>query len=101
MAKYSGMVGYAIQREVRPDIWESVPVERKMRGDVYKLSNRVDSGSKVNDDITLNTTISLIADPFAYENFTNLKYVTYLGVKWKVTEVDIQRPRLVLTIGGI
>lgn len=101
MTKYAGLVGYVTQMETRPGIWEPVETEKQMRGDVIRLANSYESADKVNDDIILNNRISLVGDPFAYSNFTNLKFITYLGAKWKVTGIEVQRPRLICTLGGI
>ena len=106
MAKFTGWVGYVTQTETSPGIWQSIPVEHKMRGDVLRLASsatndgRIRDGS-INDDIDIQQRISLVADPFAYENFSSLKYVIYMGVKWKITGVEVPRPRLILTLGGV
>lgn len=106
MAKFTGLVGYVTQTETSPGIWQSIPVERKMRGDVFRLASSVTGDGrvrdgKINEDIDIQQRISLVADPFAYENFSSLKYITYMGVKWKITGVEVQRPRLILTLGGV
>lgn len=101
MAKYAGNVGYAVQAETYPGVWEDTIVERKMRGDVIGASGRFKPGESTNDDVTLGHRISLIGDPYAYENFTGLRYVVYLGVKWKITGVEIHRPRMIVTLGGV
>lgn len=101
MAKYSGFVGYAKSVETSKGVWTEVITDRKVRGDVIRLGNSVDSADKVNDDITLQNRISLVADPYSYDNFTEIRYITYLGSKWKVTGIEVQRPRLILSIGGI
>ena len=101
MAKYSGIVGYVLTEETRPGVFVPVVKERKMRGDVLALSKRYDGGDKVNENISLNHRISLIGDPFAFENFIYLKYVTYMGVRWEVSSVEVQKPRLILSMGGV
>lgn len=102
MAKYAGLVGYSTQKETTPGVWTNDIVERKVRGDVIRLSSSFhDSSEKVNDDLALEHRISIVADPFAYENFTNLKYITYLGHKWKVVSIEVQRPRLIISLGGV
>lgn len=100
MAKYAGLVGYAITEETHPGIWEPVITEKMARGDLLRLVNTVEPGDKVNDNVSLNNRISIVADAFTLENFQNLKYAVYLGVRWKVISVEVQRPRLVLTLGG-
>lgn len=106
MAKYAGLVGYVTHTETRPGIWENVTLERSMRGDVLRLSSRTDGDGRfasdnINDSFSMNHRISLVADPFAYENFPHLKYVSYLGSKWIVTSVQVERPRLIVTLGGV
>lgn len=102
MTKYSGLVGYVTQEETSPGIWSSVVIEKKMRGDVLRLSNSFNQEpNQVNDNVVIQQRISVVADPYSYANFTSLKYVIYLGVKWKVTGIESQRPRLILTLGDV
>ena len=42
-----------------------------------------------------------MADPYAYDHFFAIKYVKWMGAYWKVTNVEVQRPRLKLTVGGV
>ena len=101
MAKFYGVIGYAIQEETAPGVWSDTVVERKYRGDVLQNQNRWQSSDKVNDDFVIDNKLSIISDPFAYENIQYIKYVQWMGVKWKVKKVEIMRPRLILTIGGV
>ena len=55
----------------------------------------------LNDDITLNNKISIVTDLFADEHLYAIRYVVYGGSKWKVTSVELRRPRIVLSIGGV
>lgn len=100
MAKFFGKVGYVIHKETTPDVWTDEVTEVSYYGDVINLFQRVKSGDKVNDDISLNQKISIMADAFAYNNFSAIRYVEWMGVKWKVTEITPERPRILLTIGG-
>ena len=101
MAKFYGVIGYAIQEETSPGVWSDMVVERKYRGDVLQNQNRWQSSEKVSDDFVIDNKLSIISDPFAYENIQYIKYVQWMGVKWKVKKVEIMRPRLILTIGGV
>ena len=103
MPKFAGMVGFGIQQEVEQDVWKEVLVERKYYGEIPRNSNRNETVSnKVNDDLVITNTFSIVADPFAYQNFCNIKYVKYMGVRWKVTSVDASTPpRLVLSAGSV
>ena len=101
MAKFYGNVGYAITEETKPGVWMPRIVDKPYYGDLMRNSRRLENTSKVNDDVSLENQISIVADPFAYENFHNIRYVEYLGTKWKVSNIEVQYPRLVLTVGGV
>ena len=101
MAKFYGNIGYATTVETDPGCWEETIVERPYYGDLIRLSSRYQSAGGVNDDINLSNSISIIADPYANENFQHMKYVVFMGAKWKITNVDIQYPRIHLTVGGV
>lgn len=101
MARFCGIVGYAETKETRPLIWEDRIIERKYYGDVVKNKKRTENSGNVNDDIVLSNAISIIADAYAYDHFFAIKYVIWQNSKWKVTEVEVSRPRLILTLGGI
>ena len=95
MAKFYGSVGYADSKETAAGVWEESITERTYFGDVLKLSKRDQAGDKLNDDLTVNNEISIVADPFAYSHFR------WMGAAWKITNVVVQRPRLILSIGGV
>ena len=101
MGKFYGEIGYANTVETYPGVWEATITERKYYGDVKKLSRRLQTSEYLNDNLTINHEISIIADPFAYENFHTMRYIKWMGVCWKITNIDVQRPRLTLTIGGV
>jgi hypothetical protein len=99
--KFAGMVGYETLSEVRPSVWQQTIVERKYRGDVNRVSRRLQSAEKVNDDVVISNEIEILADAFAFENFQSIKYVTWMGTKWTVNTVTVEPPRLILEIGGV
>lgn len=101
MAKYYGKVGYAMTKETAPSVYEEEIVEREYYGDVLQMNKRYQNTEHVNDSIDINNRISILADPFALDNFLYIRYVTWLNHKWKVSSVDVDYPRLTLTIGGV
>lgn len=101
MAKWYGKVGFAETRETDLDEWTEVIVERPYPGDILSISRSMQVGSEINNDITISNKISFITDPYARQNFQNIRYVTYMGSKWRVTNVNVEYPRLTLTLGGI
>lgn len=104
MAKWFGTIGFFTTTEIERGLWsEGEIVERKYYGEMLKnLARRYQSSSdKVNDDVTISNDISILADPFAQNHFSEIRYVEVLGTKWKVTNVEVQYPRLILTLGGV
>ena len=101
MAKYYGAIGYAETKETTPGVWEEQITERTYYGDLIRNTRRLRTSDKLNDDINVTNEISIVADPFAYQNFHLMKYVAFMGAKWKIESVEVQYPRLILTIGGV
>ena len=101
MAKFFGKIGFLTTVEKPNSIWEEKVVEKPYYGDVLRNAARYDSSDKLNDDFNINNQISIIADNFVFKNFNAMRYVTYLGVKWKITSATIEAPRVVLQIGGV
>lgn len=101
MAKFYGVVGYIDTVEVEPGIWEETIVEHNYYGDMLKNITKFQPSGGVNDDININNKISIVADPYANENFHKMRYVELEGAKWKITNVEVNRPRLILTVGGV
>lgn len=103
MAKFFGVVGYAntVESKESPGVWIKEITEREYYGDVMKISRKLQGSGGINDNVDINNEISIVADPFAYENFSNIRYVEWLGVKWKVAKTTINTPRLIMSIGGV
>lgn len=101
MAKYYGAIGYAETVETRPGVWTERITERKYAGDQLQNSRDLRSADQLNDDINVSIRISIIADPFAYNNFHTMRYIEFMGAKWKISRVEVQYPRLILTVGGL
>ena len=101
MAKWFGKIGYAETIEERPGVWIEKITEHEYIGDVLRNSRRLQSSNKVNDDINISNEISIVADPFANQNFHSMRYAEFMGTKWKITDIEVQYPRLILTLGGV
>lgn len=101
MAKFFGAIGYAETVETSPGIWNEAITERDYYGDVLDNGWKLQSSDKVNDDINIANKISILSDLFSNQNIYKMRYVVYMGVKWKIEKVDVQSPRLILIIGGL
>lgn len=100
--KYFGKVGYVTSVEVRPGVWaDDQVVERNYYGDVLRVSRKWQGSDNLNDNLNIRNQISILADPYAYEHFSEIKYVYWKGVKWKVPTIDVDFPRLKLSIGEV
>lgn len=101
MAKFYGPVGYAETVETAPGVYVEKITERRYFGDLTRNTRRLQSSETLNDDINVANEISIVADPFARENFHKMRYVVFMGAKWKISKVEVGYPRLILTIGGL
>ena len=101
MAKYSGIIGFGIMQETNPSVYEETIVEKKCRGDVLSNYRKFKSVDKINSDIEISNKLSILCDPFISTNINNIRYATYMGVKWKVNSVEVLYPRLILTLGEV
>lgn len=101
MARFHGEVGYGESLETAPGVWEDSITEYSYYGDVVRNTRNLDQGDKVNNDITVSNSISIVADQYAIEHFFNIKYVRWSGVLWTVTSVEVRAPRLILSLGSV
>lgn len=101
MGKWFGKIGYAETTETKPGVWKEQITEREYVGDLLRNSRRLQSSSSLNDNVIIANEISILADPFAYENFHAMRYATFMGTKWKISNVEVQYPRLILTLGDV
>jgi hypothetical protein len=102
MAKYSGNIGFIDSVDTSPGIWEQqIVAVRKYTGDVIHVSRRSAGDDQVNENVRLSNVIKIVADAYANNNFQFIAYVEWRGVKWKITDVEVSRPRLILTLGGV
>ena len=101
MAKFYGPIGYATLVETKPGVWEEKITERMYSGEFYRNTRTLQATSQVNDNINVASEVSIIADPFARDNFHSMRYVGFMGANWKISNVSVQYPRLILTVGGV
>lgn len=101
MAKYYGFIGYGLQLNTSPGVWEDVITERSYYGDVVRNVIKSQEAEKVNLDLTIGNAFSIVADAFAYENFFAMRYISWSGTLWTVRDVEVRRPRLLIRVGGV
>ena len=101
MAKYYGKIGFAESAESAPGVHVEKIVERNYYGELVRNSRRLQSANQLNDNINISNEISIVADPYADKNFHMMRYIEFMGTKWKISNVEVQPPRLILTAGGV
>lgn len=100
--KFYGMVGFWIQDyEAKPGVFVPAFVEKPYSGDVNWNNRHFQASEDQNDTIRLNNQISILCDLYSHANFSSIRYVIWNNVKWRVTNVEVNYPRLTLTIGGV
>lgn len=101
MAKFYGVIGYAVTKETAPGVWTEEITEQSYYGDLTRNMRRLQDSGDLNDDINVANEIGIVADPYANANFHSMRYVAFMGAKWKISKVEVQYPRLILTLGGV
>lgn len=101
MARFFGKVGYAEKVESVPGVWKDVIAEYEYYGDVVRNTRKLEENEKVNFDILVGNSISIVADEFANDHIFAMRYVEWRGTLWTVRDVEVQRPRLLLRLGGV
>lgn len=101
MARWYGEIGFGETVETAPSVFSEKIIPRKYFGEIIRNNRKLQTADKVNDDITITNQISILCDPYAMENFHAMRYVTFMNSKWKITDVEVNYPRLTLTLGGV
>ena len=101
MPKWYGKIGYGVTEETSPGVWTEEIVERQYYGDIIRNLRRLETSDQVNDNVSVSNEISIVSDPYAFENFHSIRWVEFMGSKWKVTSDEVQYPGLPLSLGGV
>lgn len=101
MARFYGRVGYGESVEASPGVWVDSVVERNYYGDILRNVRNLREGENLNFDLSVQHSISILADEYAYQHFTEIRYVEWAGILWTVSSIEVQRPRLILSLGEV
>lgn len=101
MAKFYGKIGYGETVESAPGVWIEQIAEYDYYGDVIRNSRALREAEKVNDDLSVGNSISIVADAYAREHFFAMRYIRWMGTLWTIANVDVESPRLILRLGGV
>ena len=101
MSKWYGKIGYAESVEVEPGDWQEKITERSYYGDMYRNTRLLQNSGGINDNVNVANQISIVADPYANDHIFAMRYIEFQKAKWKISNVEVQYPRLILTVGGL
>jgi hypothetical protein len=104
MAKFFDVVGFAAGSvETKPGVWVEQVIERQYYGDIGRPTRRLNEADKVNFDVslTVGNSISILADGYASEHLFAIRYVRMGGTLWIVSQATLERPRIILELGGV
>lgn len=99
--RWYGKIGYAETVETEPGVWIDHITEQNYTGDIIRNNRRWNYNNSVNGEVNISNQISILSDPYIVANFQNIRYAEFMGSLWCVTDVEVQYPRLVLTLGGV
>lgn len=101
--KFSGKAGFRIDDvEIEPGVYKPQVVVKAIKGSVVSNSYQHQNSDKSTiDNVRITNQLSIVANQFLNKHITNLMYVEFQGVKWKVESFDIQPPRVVVSLGGV
>lgn len=102
MAKFAGKIGFGISTQGVPGVTLDVMTEKEYKGEVLRSNkNFNESNNGVNDNLKLSNRVSIVADDFANTNASVIRYVILGGVRWKVSNIEVAEPRLILSLGEV
>ena len=99
--KWYGTIGFEVTEETKPGVWTPAKTEKKYYGNLERIMTFSQTANQVNDNININNTLSIVADPYANDYYFAMKYAVVSGTKWKITNVEVKYPRLILSLGGV
>ena len=101
MAKWYGIIGYVNKVEAEPGVWEEEVIERTYYGDTIRNTRILQNSGDINDNVNITNQLSIVADPYANTHIYAMRYAEFQGTKWKVSSIEVQYPRLILTLGDV
>ena len=101
MARLHTNIGFTDTVETTPGVWEDVVIERPYYGDIIRNARRITLTDKINSDVSISNEFSIVADGYATDNIFHMRYIWFKGAKWRITDVQVEYPRIILTVGGL
>ena len=97
--KYSGKIGFAVQVEKAPGVWEDQITERDYVGDILQRTESFSAGASVMPQVRTVTSVSVLSDGLLKDRYDDIRYVTYMGIKWMPLSIVQAWPRIEIFFG--
>lgn len=101
MGKIIGVIGFLIPTETSPGVFSPQVTEKEYKGELLQQGRRWEEGSQINETLVITNRVSIIGDDYFTSNTPYIRYVKLDGTKWKITNISVQKPRLILSLGGV
>lgn len=104
MARYYGRIGFLkdeVESSERPSRYMPQIEERYYTGKLVRNYMRQQAAEKTTDDFDLGNDISIVADAYALNHFSSMKYVEFMGTLWEIKSATVEHPRIRISFGGV
>ncbi len=103
MARFFGAIGYGTSVEVPlgSGIWVDDVTEVEYYGEITRNTRKLEPGEGLNDNVSVGNSITIVADQYASEHFYDIRYIRWNNVLWTVSTVEVQSPRLIISLGKV
>lgn len=102
--KFHGFLGFVkfVESGTSPGKFDVVEEEIPVKGDLLRNALKyepVEGNEKLN--MAISNRFSFIAPNRVFENFEFLKFITWNNVRWNISNIEVNSPRLIVSISGV
>lgn len=102
MAKFYGKIGFGVEREVSPGVYDYDIVEKPYFGEVVRDAYDSVGGTTVLGERKTANAFRIVGDGYSVDHFYDMKYIRWAGRYWEIRQVEVvSRPRMLIRIGGV
>lgn len=100
--RFYGKIGfYEDSKENAIGVWSDNINARNYYGDILSDNRYWNQAETINDDLIIKNRLSILADSYAFKHFGAMRYVELYNQLWTIKTVEIKRPRIIITLGGV
>lgn len=100
--KWYGKIGFVETVNEGNGVWKPRVTEKEYIGDLRRISSKWSSNSSsTNYNVNISNQISILSDPYLENSLHAIRYIEFMGAFYDVTDIEVQYPRLNISIGGV